>query len=602
MSQQHNMEEGAKLLKRDLKTIEEEVAKMREKVMDVQKKVSKEEAVLQSLQEKFRDESEIQSQRRAFAWANFCNTIWINRVEQILEEAKAIDTEFLEVNIAALLKHGESITDLLHLDSYDIVLRWVNYQLEESPKQTKLIQNLGEDLINCDELGVILSRCSHSQEAIDGVHFDETFELEDPHVKIEEVVQRAKALGYTGISEKAIQEGLADINFAFLSYLFCSYPNMVFHERRLDATRDLKKNLLQAYNDWRDLQIKFKTNATSVEPDTIVDCFEKLNHFVGTMYSELDSYHKFHRTYVDLREKVKSQAWTTLIQRSRGTPVTFVDHRAVRERNVYIQKSLEGDWIQSICDTSSLKELEGYLSKIYPSLKAIFKYYSAAQQNGKQAGGAGTIDVDEYWGFVRDCKLPNEKLSLVELQIVFNESKKGYHVLTSNEFVECLIRIANDKYDSDIPLCAKFKKLMEEHVLPRACKSSSQHFRKMMRDPSIVKVFSDYQQQLDTLYKSCAGKDGVINYKEFENFFTKKELIDGRRIKKSDLIEIFQRIQCDADIEKEEASHSVNQTLSKVLSYQEFCEGLVALALMRDPDIFVPASERLFEFLQHDIL
>ena len=111
----------------------------------------------------------------------------------------------------------------LELPADLIVLRWVNFHLR-SAGYTKVVENLGSDLQDSEELAVVLSRCSRHCESPAVV--SAKLRNVDIEARAQEIVAKCSKLGVPEhmVTVEDIVLGNADMNFALLSYLMCTAP------------------------------------------------------------------------------------------------------------------------------------------------------------------------------------------------------------------------------------------------------------------------------------------------------------------------------------------------------------------------------------------
>lgn len=132
----------------------------------------------------------------------------------------------------------------------------------------------------------------------------------------------------------------------------------------------------------------------------------------------------------------------------------IIDRKEVREINAYTKPDPDDPWLVERLAaepdaTEAYEAVCAVLVRVFEDLRRIFKHYSA----GDAGGSAGTMALDEFYMLVKDCKISCKNLTMKEIRMIFAEANDdgaagglGDWELMANEFVEALIRIADEKF------------------------------------------------------------------------------------------------------------------------------------------------------------
>ena len=137
-----------------------------------------------------------------------------------------------------------------------------------------------------------------------------------------------------------------------------------------------------------------------------------------------------------VRERVRSSAWSVMLQRTTETPVELPDRKSIREFQSFTRLrgfkyghggstdtrsgATEG---MPLWDRLSLEshprvqigEVTQVLERHFNDLKRIYRHYACAEP-----GAAGTLDLNELWMLVKDTKLLDTTvLTLNDVQHLF---------------------------------------------------------------------------------------------------------------------------------------------------------------------------------------
>eukprot|EP01012_Entosiphon_sulcatum_P000961 TRINITY_DN10168_c0_g1_i1.p1 TRINITY_DN10168_c0_g1~~TRINITY_DN10168_c0_g1_i1.p1 ORF type:complete len:842 (+),score=175.35 TRINITY_DN10168_c0_g1_i1:187-2712(+) len=250
-----------------------------------------------------------------------------------------------------------------------------------------------------------------------------------------------------------------------------------------------------------------------------------------------------------------------------------------------------------------LDNVETVLAGNFKALRKIYQFYSASDT--VTAGQINTVmSASEFWRLCTECKIPDKKrLPRPVVQYVFTKAnqalrKSGPAQYSSNtelqpsEFVECLVRLAHEKYcDMLIPLSDKLQKLITEHLLPHASLSTVDEFKTEVYGREVQAVLRENRPALSKIfryYATNAGSDTKgaddISFQELTLLAKDAKLLDTS-LSHHLLQQIFVRIQDDDD------------PSGMKMMFHEFLEAIVAVAAVKVPSPFTPLHQKLQQFL-----
>jgi len=159
--------------------------------------------------------------------------------------------------------------------------------------------------------------------------------------------------------------------------------------------------------------------------------------------------------------------------------------------------------------------------------------------------------------------------------------------LIPSEFVECLIRIADRKFPGK-QLHERFQHFMDVHVVPFACKSDTDKFKKEIQSAQTQTAVQKYQRELVKVF----------------NYYAKGSRQTGKKKTKTMLLENFVHFMKEACVMSqsldESAAASVFSTVStspdeanKEIDHREFLEAVVCMAVFKTPSPFVPLDKKV---------
>lgn len=121
--------------------------------------------------------------------------------------------------LVRLLKEGETLQDLLKLSPEELLLRWVNYQLEQAGSK-KRVKNFTSDIKDSEAYTVLLKQIAPNNQCDDSP-LKET----DPTQRAEKMLQQADKIQCRKfVGPKDVVNGNPKLNLAFVANLFNNYP------------------------------------------------------------------------------------------------------------------------------------------------------------------------------------------------------------------------------------------------------------------------------------------------------------------------------------------------------------------------------------------
>jgi len=345
------------------------------------------------------------------------------------------------------------------------------------------------------------------------------------------------------------------------------------------------------------------------------------------------------------------------------------------------------------------------LESHFSDLKRIYRHYSCAEP-----GAAGTMDVNELRMLIKDTKLLDQTLTLNAIQHLFiatatanvgtsntstvstnNGNTASNHLnreLMAPQFVEALVRLADAKFhevatawqdDNQVTnsgtdqkkttednseqgllsLSQCLEKLLDEFIIPYACRSDADRFRRDLSRLEVKAVFRRHRDRLQQLFRHwCVSGGEVMDATQFRAFARDRNFISVA-FTESELFSVFNKIQDEegamlastgglqlhvsgeggnghgtgsgghkkskkkkdntektgkATTTPTTASGNKHGTvadqqdaiamghLNDEMTFSEFCEALAAIAVFKDPDPYLPLHQKLESFIFASVL
>lgn len=121
--------------------------------------------------------------------------------------------------LVLLLQQDETLEDLLMLPPEELLIRWVNYQMEKAGTKRR-ISNFSSDIKDSEVYTLLLKQVAPYNECT-----DEPMKEQDPTERAEKMLQEADKIGCRKfISARDVVKGNPKLNLAFVANLFNNYP------------------------------------------------------------------------------------------------------------------------------------------------------------------------------------------------------------------------------------------------------------------------------------------------------------------------------------------------------------------------------------------
>ena len=182
-------------------------------------------------------------------------------------------------------------------------------------------------------------------------------------------------------------------------------------------------------------------------------------------------------------------------------------------------------------------EMEAILEDNFADLVKIFQHYSA----GDDGGNATSMSLSEFWEIVKDCSLCKssgtgefaasglrkdtinkvfaraDALEAEEARTLVAQAKaKGEEVskvpvleadaeITPDGFINALIEISFRKFKNIENLAKRFQRLLTKYILPKACRSNTETFRKEISQDDVQAVFRKWSSKLRQIFEYYAA-------------------------------------------------------------------------------------------------
>mmetsp|Transcript_19158 Transcript_19158/g.37875 ORF Transcript_19158/g.37875 Transcript_19158/m.37875 type:complete len:842 (-) Transcript_19158:2631-5156(-) len=280
--------------------------------------------------------------------------------------------------------------------------------------------------------------------------------------------------------------------------------------------------------------------------------------------------------------------------------------------------------------TSETAATRKVVSKHRQEIKKVCRHYIA-----ESSAGPGCIDWKSYLSFARDCGIVtgSNRVSIADLVRVYNTAaqeevvvgvikgsedkaeddeeadqkfKEPTHELNQAQFIDCIVQLAGCRHYKKNGISHSVLLFMERDILPNACRTSVDDFRKLISQEGIRQIFNVCNNKLTAIFRRYSSLDDSSEESQ-DNMFSMNEIEflemvnDARLLKNPNLNErkiktIFAHVQQNDDFGEDDPS------LDLEMDYNEFCEALVSLCINVLPDPFVPLSQKLEGFLDKYII
>eukprot|EP01006_Ploeotia_vitrea_P046667 TRINITY_DN67051_c7_g8_i1.p1 TRINITY_DN67051_c7_g8~~TRINITY_DN67051_c7_g8_i1.p1 ORF type:complete len:1107 (-),score=80.49 TRINITY_DN67051_c7_g8_i1:699-4019(-) len=355
---------------------------------------------------------------------------------------------------------------------------------------------------------------------------------------------------------------------------------------------------------------------TTMDAETLQAYMAEIRSDMKTLQESYDNVQEEQKQWLRLAELVSDYAKFLLKRRAEGMPVVPADIRDYAKFTKVPKAHLKdlatkynaATWDEQVEGTQKILKL------FYPDLRRIFLHYSSL------ISADSNMSYQEFWRFVIDCRLPDKSLLtknvIDEIFLVANSEIKGedggadtamdYMLrgddpnpdseLVPNEFVECLIRMAEIKFPKHPTTILRFQYLIQHFVIPRAAKSDIDKFRREIYTPETQQVMKKYSMDLYRIFNWYSKMDKrsrmcrTLNCHEFTMLLRDMGMLDSV-LNESAVSTIFNSVQSDE-------GHDDNSEFV----FTEFVEGIAAVCVYKNPAPFVPLEKRFDTFLGSQLL
>ncbi|KAF0689166.1 Aste57867_19344 [Aphanomyces stellatus] len=563
-------------------------------------------------------------------WGRLCLALVDAQFVHLTNMLAAVDlAEYREPSM--LLRPREDKLELLRLPEDVVVLKWASHMvhrqilytddmLHKPPKPANpdlefaRVQNFTSDLkglhVLCNILKVI-HRAEHAGDNDTDWSLDKVPYLlriyQCPEYLVEHLTHH-------------MDNPSGDIMFCVLSFLFCEYTSLHPVTCPWDEARtsldEAKRRWATVRQDWAELDTPFDvTRLVNFTPDTthvsvVSMAKEALQNAVQMVQYACAARAANMQLWSCVQKRVHAKAIDVLLHRAHtGIPFQMANRRQVRERAIYTKvDALKLHAILGVDVLAEEPKLEAILSEHYEDVQRIFKYYAASD-----VGDACSMSLDEFYRFLKDCKLLSKALGLAFVKKIFDDlnhqdidhDEDEEVEFGPTEFVEAIVCVADKRLAAHkgMSLSQRVKKCLLEYILANACRSSTDAFRQQMNSIECKTVFHVYQTTLEQIYRKYAGQMS-LNVSGFLAFLEDYALVSDF-LSIGDVNHVLKKIQQDTDDLGNEGNggatnngySSTNTDLHAELTFTEFCEAMGAIALYYNRDIFVPVHKRLDELL-----
>ena len=444
-----------------------------------------------------------------------------------------------------------AFAELVKLSPDRLLLRWVKYRLRLGRKHTvggRRVENFGEDLRDGILYGSLLNRLSRRQNR------SRVANEIDPQRRIDVVLAQAARLDPPAsgfITTGHILGGDTALNLAFIGRLFNTHGRLAKTSDSPDVKAisdrmmELKSRWLSAKELLAQLTEKGKWQMYRATHDddalkrALAD-FEQVAHEIALLGADAEPLmaESLQSSQIGwaLRHKVSDAVWQIftfkiLREEESKLPFPIIDLRRERMLNQYTKLGSDAE-IKTILKASLSKserqglaealpgyraELEGILVEHFEDLSKIFQHYAA----GDDSGGATEMSRSEFWEIVKDCdltkgsadsnSLKKETVNRIYQRAVQLEALDTGHTgsiadveISPDGFVNALIEVSLRKYRKAPSWAKRMELLLTKNILPKACRTNTDTFRKDLSQDDVQAVFKKYAPRLRAVFEYYA--------------------------------------------------------------------------------------------------
>jgi len=154
-----------------------------------------------------------------------------------------------------LLMDGEDIADLMKLSPEQLLLRWVNYQLDKAGS-TKKIKNFNEDIKDSEIYSDLIAQIAPKDAGVNKLAMKKADLMERAEMMLE---QAEKIDSRAFVTAKDVVRGQDKLNLAFVANLFNNHPALDPPEEEVDIIEETREEKM--YRNWMNsLGVKPRVN------------------------------------------------------------------------------------------------------------------------------------------------------------------------------------------------------------------------------------------------------------------------------------------------------------------------------------------------------
>ena len=289
--------------------------------------------------------------------------------------------------------------------------------------------------------------------------------------------------------------------------------------------------------------------------------------------------------------------------------------------------------------------IENVLLTHFEDLSKIFQHYAAGDD-----GDATSMSLSEFWEVVRDCELMKATGEMAAIKKdTFNRiferadalediaeadgnsgiaTGVGDAEITPDGFVNALIEIALRKFKKEISWSKRFDLLLTKSILPKACRTNSDSFRKDISQDDVQAVFKKYSEKLRAVFEfyanqkkkrvkkeakkkgggdesSGSGNELDMGLPEWIKWCKDFKLITRSSDMRHDFgeefaLKVFRNVQAGGDDPDADEAGGVGGGDDSLI-YLEYLEALAAVACFKLVNPYVPLATRLEQFLRDSV-
>eukprot|EP01062_Namystynia_karyoxenos_P030764 TRINITY_DN22905_c0_g1_i1.p1 TRINITY_DN22905_c0_g1~~TRINITY_DN22905_c0_g1_i1.p1 ORF type:complete len:1216 (+),score=299.56 TRINITY_DN22905_c0_g1_i1:96-3743(+) len=428
-----------------------------------------------------------------------------------------------------------------------LVLRWANQMLRKSgmlPASRKGPTNFTTDWQDCEYLIILMNQVAPRQASLSLIQRGNIMH------RAEGVVDTLPRLqiSYIPAPEELVQ-GRSSSIFLVLSGLFRCYATRQFALPIAAEQEAAQAAAAAAAESGGDKQQGSKEGSKEEEPKSPVkapwelstglsveDCIVELTERLREMKDRHNQTKSVETRWAQLAAEVEEEATDIMRARARKQDAELQDPRELA-KYVRLQRSRFKDIgnghtqaaqqaaapsITPVTFDVMLDNVQRLLRENFGQLRRIFTHYA------HMAGSKTTMGVAEYWKFCGDIfAFDADRLSRSQMLKIFtkaNAEAPGIMTESSDEsaadddnpeselipseFVECLIRIADCRVQSEVTLHQRFEVFLTDFVLPNAAKPIvHQQLRDQLYDPEVQTVIRKYTMELQKVFRAYCAID-----------------------------------------------------------------------------------------------